>query len=451
MMTQYDPVVARSRRDARVAAWFAPKEPDGQAIEFESPEAEANYKAGIRRFMDALTLEHTPDRVPVMAFGTFMQTQVYGVTAREALYDYDKLFTTHQRFLEDYRPDYYGSPAFVGSGRIFELLGVRNYRWPGHGVNDDSPYQCLELENMMADDYPALIEDPSGFWLRKYLPRIFGALEPLSMLTPPPYIWEIVGFSGSMIPFGLPAVQRALKALMDAGNEALAWLQRVAQFDRLAMRKGFPTLIGGASKAPYDLLADTLRGTHGMMLDVYRRPEMVHAAMERLLPLYVQQGVDMATMANNPMVFIPLHKGADGFLSDRQFATFYWPTLKGLLLGLINQGCIPMVFCEGSFDSRIQYFDEIPAGTTYWQFDRTDLLKVKASLGKRHCIGGNVPAGLLLTGSEDEVKAYCRDLIDRLAPGGGYVLCNGTAMDEGNPANLHAMIDFSRQYGVYSN
>jgi uroporphyrinogen-III decarboxylase len=271
----------------------------------------------------------------------------------------------------------------------------------------------------------------------------------LKAITPPPYIWEIVGFSGSMIPFGLPAVQQALKALMEAGSEALSWIQRVMQFDLLAKRKGFPTLIGGASKAPYDVLADTLRGTQGMMLDLYRRPEMVQKAMERLLPIYVQQGVDMANVANNPMVFIPLHKGADGFLSDRQFATFYWPTLKALLIGLINQGCIPMVFCEGSFDSRLQYFDEIPPGTTYWQFDRTDLVNAKSSLGKRHCIGGNVPAGLLLTGSEDDVKAYCKGLIDRLAPGGGYVLCNGTAMDEGEPVNLHAMIDYSREYGVY--
>lgn len=449
MKTDYDPEVARARRDARVAAWLAPKGSEGEALEFESSDAEVNYGAGIRRFMDALTLERTPDRVPVMAFGTFMQTQVYGVTAREALYDYDKLFSTHQRFLEDYRPDYYGSPAFVGSGRIFELLGVNNYRWPGHGVGDDSPYQCVERESMKAEDYPALIDDPSGFWLRTYLPRIFGALEPLSALTPPPYIWEIVGFSGSMIPFGLPPVQQALKALMEAGNEALTWIQRVVQFDLVAKRKGFPTLIGGASKAPYDMLADTLRGTQGMMLDLYRRPEMVQKAMERLLPLYIQQGIDMANMASNPMVFIPLHKGADGFLSDRQFSTFYWPTLKALLIGLINQGCIPMVFCEGSFDSRLQYFDEIPAGTTYWQFDRTDLGRAKALLGKRHCIGGNVPAGLLLTGSEDDVRAYCRDLIDRLAPGGGYVLCNGTAMDEGNAANLHAMIDFGREYGVY--
>lgn len=449
MDTTYNPLLARRKRDARVEAWLNPAGPDGQPLEFESPEAQLNYKTSITRFMDTLTLEQLPDRVPVMAFGTFVQTHVYGVSAREALYDYDKLFSTHQRFLEEFRPDYYGSPAFVGSGRVFETLDVRNYRWPGHGVPDGSPYQCVEGEYMKAEEYSALIEDPSGFWLRSYLPRIFGALEPLSALTPPPQIWEIVGYSGSMIPFGLPPVQRALKALMAAGDEALSWIQRVAAFDTAAKRKGFATVIGGASKAPYDILADTLRGTQGMMLDLYRRPEMVLKATERLVPLYVQQGVEMATMASNPVVFVPLHKGADAFLSDRHFATFYWPTLKALLIGLINEGCIPMVFCEGSFDSRLQYLDEIPPGTTFWLFDRTDMSEVKRRLGKRHCIGGNVPAGLLLTGTPDDVRAYCRDLIDRLAPGGGYILCNGTAMDEGNAANVHAMIDFGREYGVY--
>ena len=39
-------------------------------------------------------------------------------------------------------------------------------------------------------------------------------------------------------------------------------------------------------------------------------------------------------MNGNPIVFIPLHKGADGFMSDEQFKKFYWPTLRDLIDGL---------------------------------------------------------------------------------------------------------------------
>ena len=94
------------------------------------------------------------------------------------MYDYEKLLSAHKKFLLDYKPDYYGSPAFIGSGKILEILDYKLYKWPGHGVSENSIYQCVEGEYMMAEDYQALIDDPTDFWLRTYLPRVFGALEP---------------------------------------------------------------------------------------------------------------------------------------------------------------------------------------------------------------------------------------------------------------------------------
>jgi hypothetical protein len=440
---------AKEKRDARFATWLSPKDPEGNDLKFQSKEAEAAYKASVTRFIDALTLGKTPDRVPIFPLGTFMQTHLYGVSPRDALYDYGKLFSTHIQFLRDYRPDYYASPAFVGSGKIYEILDLKVYKWAGHGITENSGYQCVEGEYMKAEDYPALIDDPSDFWLRTWMPRAFGTLEPLANLGPFTGIWEIVGVSGSMIPFGIPPVQGALKALMEAGNEAMTWIQQVAGFDMQARSLGFPTLVGGAAKAPYDILADTLRGSRGIMMDLYRQPAMVIKAMERLTPLYIKQGVGMATMAGNPMVFMPLHKGADGFMSDEQFRKFYWPTFKELMLGLINEGCVPFLFCEGTFDSRLKYIKELPKGTTFWLFDRSDMAQVKKQLGDTICIGGNIPSSLLLTGAPEEVKAYCKNLIDVVGKGGGYVMSNGTGMDEGNVENVHAMIDFTREYGVY--
>jgi uroporphyrinogen-III decarboxylase len=149
------------------------------------------------------------------------------------------------------------------------------------------------------------------------------------------------------------------------------------------------------------------------------------------------------------MVFIPLHKGADGFMSDEQFRTFYWPTLKALILGLIAEGCVPFLFCEGGFNSRLNYLKELPKGRCLWVFDRTDLARAKEMLGDTLCIGGNIPAGLILTGTPEQVKDYCKNLIDVAGKDGGYVMSFGTAMDEGKPDTVHAMIDFTKEYGVY--
>ena len=89
--------------------------------------------------------------------------------------------------------------------------------------------------------------------------------------------------------------------------------------------------------------------------------------------------------------FIPLHRGSDGFMSLAQFEKFYWPTLKAVCLGLIEEGCIPYLFCEGGYELRLEYLAELPPGTTFCHFDHTDMKRVKEVLGGKVCIGGNVP------------------------------------------------------------
>ncbi len=444
MEKRWEEMSAKEKRESRFETWLS-----AQGVQFQSPEAGASYKAAITRFKDAVLMEKVPDRVPVVVLGTFMVAHLYGVTPHESMYDYGKLTSAHRKFLVDYRPDYYVSPVFIGAGKIFETLGYRLYRWPGHGVSEKSVYQCVEGEYMLAEDYPALIDDPTDFWLRTYLPRISGALEPLRNIAPFTDMWEVVNVSGQMIPFGIPDVQNALKVLMEAGNEAMAWIQQIMGFETEAKSMGFPSPVGGAAKAPFDIIGDTLRGTRGIMADMYRQPEMVLKAVERLTPLYIKQGVGMATFSGNPVVFIPLHKGADGFMSDEQFRTFYWPTLKALILGLASEGCVPWLFCEGSYNTRLEYLKELPKGSCFWIFDRTDMARAKKLLGNTLCIGGNVPAGMILTGTAEQVKAYCKNLIDVAGKGGGYLMAFGTAMDEGKADTVHAMIDFTKEYGVY--
>lgn len=435
---------AKEKQEARFRTWLS-----AEGIKFKSPEAENTYKSAVTRFKDAVQLERLPDRIPIVLLGTFMPGHLYGVTPYEAMYDTDKMIDASFRFHTDFAPDYYVTPALIGTGKVFDILDFKLYRWPGHGIPKDSGYQCVEGEYMLPEDYDALIDDPTDFWLRRWMPRVFGTLEPLRNLSPFPDMWEIVVVSLQMIPFGIPPVQSALKALMDAGNVAMAWIEKVMAHEMELKAIGIPSCFGGAAKAPFDILADTLRGTRGIMIDMYRRPEMILTAVERVTPLAIKQGVGGANMSGNPVVFIPLHKGADGFMSDEQFKRFYWPSLKALILGLAEEGCIPFLFCEGSYNTRLEYLKQLPKGSCIWIFDRTDMKKAKETIGDKLCIGGNVPAGLILTGTPEKVRAYCKDLIDVAGKGGGYVMSFGTALDEGKADTIHAMVDFTKEYGVY--
>jgi len=76
-----------------------------------------------------------------------------------------------------------------------------------------------------------------------------------------------------------------------------------------------------------------------------------------------------------------------------------------------------------------------------------DMVKAKETVGKVSCLAGNVPLDILCTGTPDDVKAYCRDLIDVAGKGGGFILSTGAGMQGSKAANVQAMIEFSLEYG----
>ena len=84
-----------------------------------------------------------------------------------------------------------------------------------------------------------------------------------------------------------------------------------------------------------------------------------------------------------------------------------------------------------------------------WFFDQTDMHRAKDVLGDVCCIMGNVPISLIATGTPEQVKAYCKDLIDYCGKGGGYILTTGTQIDDGQEETIRAMVDFTKEYGVY--
>ena len=108
-----------------------------------------------------------------------------------------------------------------------------------------------------------------------------------------------------------------------------------------ATAAGYPGMAGGLAKAPFDTLGDTLRGTRGIMMDMFQRPDKLQEAMERLVPLVIDSAIGTIEMTGTPMIFFPLHKGADGFMSTQQFQTFYWPPLKKVIMALVNEGILP--------------------------------------------------------------------------------------------------------------
>jgi uroporphyrinogen-III decarboxylase len=437
------------KQEELFARWMSPKDPQGNDLKFRSPEAEKAYRDRITRTKDAIQMRKLPDRVPVFLLPSFFPVYNAGSIPQEAMYDYDKCCMAFKKLVADFAPDVHPGAVMPGPGKVYEILDYKLYSWPGHGVPPEQSYQANEREYMKADEYDALIDDPTGFFSGTYLPRVFGALEGFRMLPTLTGILEAYGVAFNFIPFALPPVQATYKALAEAGAEATKWAGTIGGCNMEMRAAGFPDLWAGYSKAPFDVIGDTLRGTRGVMLDMYRQPDKLLKAMERLTPIMIKMGVDVAKMNGQPVVFMPLHKGADGFMSDEQFKKFYWPTLREVMLGLIAEGVVPNPAAEGKWTTRLEVMQNLPKGKVLWMLDQSDIAKAKQTIGKVGCMYGNVPSALLALGTPQEVKDYVKRCIDVAGKGGGYIVSNGAFFDHAKAENVSAMVEFAKEYGVY--
>jgi uroporphyrinogen-III decarboxylase len=430
------------RREERFKRWLSPSH-----VKFSTPAAEKAYKERVTRLIAAIQLKK-PDRVPVMMPGGFVSAACTGVPLGKIMYDYDMLCQVTLQFLQDFETDMYHGPDLVFPGKVFEGIDYISHRWPGHGLASDAPtYQFVEGEYMKADEYDALISDPTDFWIRTYLPRIAKAFEPFKKLQQAnPLLGIPIGYLTS---FGAPDVQDALQALIDAGKESARWLEKVSYCNQKMLEMGIPLFWGGIATAPFDGIADMLRGTQGTVFDMFRQPDKLLKAIEVITPMTISTAVGAANASGCPLTFIPLHKGADGWMSEKQFLEFYWPTLNTLCIGLINEGCVPLLFAEGGYNSRLNIIKDLPKAAAVWWFDQTDILMAKEILGDTACICGNVPSSLLLSGTPGDIKEHCRKLIEIVGKDGGYILTSGAIMNQAKPDNIRAMMEAAKEYGVY--
>jgi hypothetical protein len=407
------------------------------------------FQERMNRVEDAIQLR-VPDRVPFFLFSGYLPCRYVGMPLQQAHYDRDRYFAACKQLTVDLAPDLYfnaGSPVKT-AGAALDALDMKQIRWPGHGIPADSPFQFVEDEYLKADEVDALLEDPSDFTVRTYLPRVYGALESFSML--PPLSWMMMGYitTGLAAAITIPAVAEALEALATAGREAAAWAIGEAALDQELASLGFPVLAGSGTFAPMDYVG-IIRSSKGMLLDMYRQPDKLLALIDKLLPSTIDTALALAEMSGNPRVFMAINRGADGLMSLPQFEKFYWPGFKQVVLAVVDAGLTPVIHFQGSFDTRLEYFAEFPKGKVIGLFDRTDVFRAKEIVGDRMCIAGNMPVTLLSAGSPDEIKEYARKLIDVVGKDGGFIMSSNTVLDDADPDRVRLWLDFTREYGVY--
>ena len=406
----------------------------------------------LKRVNDALALKE-PDRVPCLPMYSAFPYIFAGYSMADILYDSAKARNSIRKYLRHFEPDMSlgYQTSFAGEGFLLEKLAPTWLEWagrPGSRIDKNSIHQYIEHEYLEDEEYPDFNSDMGGWVLRKYLPRAFRSLEALSGLDF--RVGTGYGFGALAMQFVDPDVQKAFTTLTEVGLMTAKLNNEIAQFEIETEKMGFPNLVAATTTTAYDDLSDCLRGTIPSSLDLIDKPKDMLKAIEQFFPGSLFGALAQAEHSLGRVVFIPLHKGMDKFMSDSQYKEFYWDSLLRLVNGLIDANLTPWVYTEGKYFSRIECLMDMPKGKTYIHFEDADMKKAKKLLGDVACLSGGIRTDMLVRGTKDQVADEVKKNIDILAPGGGYIFDLADPMEANcKVENVETMFDTVRTYGKY--
>lgn len=388
-----------------------------------------------------------PDRVPnCMNCGAFPYRE-YGVTMAESINDFEKAAEAVLRFYTEFTAtDTASGGAHMRPAKVLEALGSKTARWPGDpkGLDVNNTYQFIEFPTLLEDEYDEFFNDPAGFSVRKLLPRQYEVFEPMSEID---YFGVAAG--GGIQAFMSPRMIDSYKRLIFAAEESERMRTVFGECNKKLRSLGYYSMSGGSSATAFDMLADTLRGTFGMMPDLIEQRENVKRALDIFADIHVKNSLAASKAMGSRYAWVMLHKGFDNFISERDYAELYWKYLRKWIVALVDEGITPVVYTEGSYTTRLKFLAEVPKNKVVYHFEKVDLKEAKRVLGDVASIMGGFPVTTLQFGTKEEIVDKVKETLDALAPGGGYLFSTSSSMDHCPRENLETLFEAVEKYGKY--
>ena len=281
---------------------------------------------------------------------------------------------------------------------LAQAVGLRYYGIPGIGIPHDTGFNYIEPPEdqafMRADEYDALIADPTAFLYNVWLPRV----------------------STEVSRIGEPATYRNNLSFVKGAMAMLSYFYAFGpQIARLRTECGTASAIAGIFKAPLDILADKLRGYIGLTMDMASSRDKVLAACEALMPHLCHVGLTTADPGKQVPIGFWMHRGCVPFIIPRQFASHYWPTLKPIIEEFWKHGHQTLFYAEGKWHHHFDAFRELPDRSIVFHCDQDDIFEAHRKLHDKFAISGGIPNVLLSYGKPEEVRAFCTRVIGEVA------------------------------------
>ncbi|NLN98594.1 MAG: uroporphyrinogen decarboxylase [Eubacteriaceae bacterium] len=367
-----------------------------------------------------------PDRVPInINICKEAVAEFGGMSIKDINWKPEKLMPAAvdicNKVYSDVCPANFFSTRYPGQ---YEMSRSRSFEMGSSGF-----VQHPEVSGMLLEDYDYLIEKPFDCLVERVIPRLNRGFSSDSPMEVALSFTKTFNIKNADFFTGLGLVGK-LK-------------EQFGYYADNGMARAFTT-------APFDFLADQLRGFSTIPVDMRRLPDKVLAACEAIYPLMVKAGIPKM-MTPHARAYSYLHMPT--YMREKDFEKFYWPTFLKMCNTHAAMGIQIDTFCEDNWDRYLDYLLELPANTIL-KFEYGDAQLIKDKLGKKHIITGLYPITLLKTGTKTECVDKAKELVDILAPGGKYLFSfDKVIISAGsiNLENLNAVTEYVRDHTQYSN
>ncbi len=209
-------------------------------------------------------------------------------------------------------------------------------------------------------------------------------------------------------------------------------------------------IVGRADQGPFSL-ASEIRGLGNFMMDLAlgKQEEQVHKLLDfcrQVVYNYtlaqIDQGAHCTSIGDSP-------SGPD-LISPKHYQEYAYPHVRQLVEDLKKKDILLSYHICGNATPIISQM--VSTGAAILEIDQKADMQVckDAARNKSTLLGPIDPSETMVNGTPDLVAEQCREALEVLAPGGGFILGPGCALPAITPDdNIDAMIYTAHKYGTY--
>jgi len=195
-----------------------------------------------------------------------------------------------------------------------------------------------------------------------------------------------------------------------------------------------------------------MRRQDNMYMDIYDDPDAVKSAVSAInetLKDYVNALIDTGVHA---IMLDTL------FASGSIMSKSMWMEMEGVFVKELAdichaRGVLVMIHNCGEniyFDVQIETMNPVAISFMHPPDDCKDFAECKEKYGSKLSLIGCVPPVMVVTATDEEWDEYCKQHIDAMAKGGGYMLATGCEYPANAPLErAKRMVEIAKTYGKY--